>query len=190
MTAKKSPAKTTKKTPEPATPAENPGFTDRMKEAWKEVRKVGFIVFIIVSIPTIGIIEAISSMLDPKTLSKDDAGVLISIFTSTLPVTVGVMIMVLAWFRNWFSELNYIFFCVAVVIASTVIFNHTGIQLLKTAIKESGTDKLFGVPVYIFMHYLYAYGIWKTFSSLLLGAFGGWAVDRLYLAAANKKQFE
>jgi hypothetical protein len=152
--------------------------TGESQPAWKSdfdhVRKVGFWVYLFVSLPTLGIPALLSKVLEPGKLGVEEAFSMWSLVKLTAPLTVATAIVGIAILRKWFVGYSLVVFATAILIGATALSHTWGIG---TAIESSKATPSGGIPTALtrmLRSYADLYGPWPFFSSLVVGGFLAW----------------
>lgn len=170
-----------KKTVKPDT--EEPEPFGKLKTAWKDVRWVGFFVFLFVSIPSMAVSTLITKALSPSLMSAEMGQSLVEIALKTAPLTLAVIIITFVHAREW-VEFGWasVFVSIAVLLGTTLLLNEQGYEMIKVAWQNATGNVALTFLLNMVVGYLGMYFWWPFVSSLVVGIFGGWAADRLISA--------
>ncbi len=154
-----------------------------LKKAWKEVRWVGFFVFIFVSIPSMAVSTLITKLLSPGEMDAEMGQNLIEIGLKTAPLTLAVMIIIFAHLREWVeSGWASLFLSIFVLVGTTLLLNKQGYEMVQTAWAQATGNVVISFFLNLMLGYLQLYFWWPFVSSLVIGSFGGWATYRIISA--------
>lgn len=98
-----------------------------------------------------------------------------SVLQITLPLTVSVTFISIAFFREWFQGLGMFFFSFFVLVLCTILLAPNGLALVQGALNEpKGGNVITGTIFNLGKKYFDVYA-WQYFlSSLVVGTFLGW----------------
>jgi hypothetical protein len=115
-----------------------------------------------------GIVEHLSGM------SEEQVRTITDILKVTLPLTVSIIIISTAFFRQWFEGFWMFLFVSIVLVVCTIVLAPDGINMFKTAWNKSSSNVLYGTALNLGIAYFNLYELKYLFSSLILGIFLGW----------------
>ncbi|OWY18944.1 hypothetical protein C7N43_26195 [Sphingobacteriales bacterium UPWRP_1] len=169
--------------PPVSAPAEEQELFPELKKAWKEVRWVGFFVFLFVSIPSMAVSTLITRALSPELMSAEMGQSLLDVAFKTAPLTLAVILITFAHLRDW-ADFGWgsVLLSIAVLVGTTLLLNVEGYEMIKTAWQNSTGNVLITFLINLLLGYLQMYFWWPFVSSLVVGMFGGWATNRLISA--------
>ncbi len=158
-----------------------------LKKIWNRMSFVAFIV----TLPTFTISAFISKLIEPaKTVGE--------VIALTWPLTFSATILFMLIIRRWFQEQGgfdrIMAVCFLVVAPYLVALFFGATQIVDRRLAAPGWIWLqFLHPVHagtlaydILLYYFSAYGIWRTISAVVCGAFLAWAYEKVLLPRAQK----
>ncbi|OWY20181.1 hypothetical protein C7N43_22155 [Sphingobacteriales bacterium UPWRP_1] len=169
--------------PTVSVPDEEQELFPELKKAWKEVRWVGFFVFLFVSIPSMAVSTLITRALSPELLSAEMGQSLLEIAFKTAPLTLAIIVITFAHAREWVDfGWGSVLLSIPVLVGTTLLLNVKGYEMIKLAWQNATGNVLITFLINLLLGYLQMYFWWPFVSSLVVGIFGGWAAYRLISA--------
>lgn len=171
--------KTTNPAAEPAKEKKN---QQSLKQALKEISTAGGLtVFVITIISSFSLPGILATVLEGD-FSLDAEGIvlLFKMIKLTAPLTLGLVIIMLALMRDWVSEFWSTAILTSVVLVATTLFLREDGQSIISAVWSRTTgNPLFNFPLQLLLEYFRIY-FWIPFvSSFIIGFFISWTVNRL-----------
>ena len=107
-------------------------------------------------------------------VNKEMIDIVISVLTKTIPLSVSVILISIAFFREWFSGLAMFFYCFFVITICTLVLAPDGLEIVIGGVENPQGNVFTSTIVHIGKNYFEVYE-WRYFaSSLVLGIFLGW----------------
>jgi hypothetical protein len=129
--------------------------------------------------------QAIFLKLVKADVSEANSDTLFQVFLQTAPLTLGVMLVGIAMLREWFDD-GMLVFIVATMFASLHLGSWLGGLGTLPSMGEGWLTLLFGGIAF----YWKVYGPSLFVSSIVLGAFLAWVVNKLWPGPAAAKLFK
>ncbi|QQS31168.1 MAG: hypothetical protein IPM47_09730 [Sphingobacteriales bacterium] len=163
--------------------AEEEELFPELKKAWKDVRWVGFFVFLFVSIPSMAVSTLLTKLLSPTAMNAEMGQNLLEIALKTAPLTLAVIIIVFIHLRDWIEfGWGSLFLSIFVLLVTTLLLNKQGYEMIKLAWAQSTGNVAITFLLNLLLGYLGMYFWWPFVCSLVVGTFGAWATNRLITA--------
>ncbi len=144
------------------------------KKDLEEVRRVGFWVFILISLPTLTLPALIGKVIAPGMLGQSEVQSLWDVLVLTVPLTSAVAIFGVLLLRDKVDSGAHYFFLL-VLVGTTLLSSWVGLDsnISLSDIWEQSTN-LNVFLLRLLIQYWAAYQTWNFFSSLVVGGFLAW----------------
>ncbi|HOY21440.1 MAG TPA: hypothetical protein PLC89_29265 [Haliscomenobacter sp.] len=153
-----------------------------LKQALKDISTAGGItVFVITTLTSFSLPGILSTVLQGD-FSLDAEGIVLiwKMILLTAPLTIGIVVVIVALMREWVSEVWGISLLTsAVLIVTTFFLREDGQSILSLAWSRTTGNPFFYFPIQLLLEYFRIY-YWIPFvSSFIIGFFISWAINRL-----------
>ncbi|WP_373552825.1 hypothetical protein [Haliscomenobacter sp.] len=153
-----------------------------LKQALKDISTAGGLaVFVITTLSSFSLPGILSTVLQGDfSLDAEGITLIFKMIRLTAPLTLGLVIVMLALMRDWVSELWSTAILLSLVLVVTTLFlREDGHSIISVVWARTTGNPLFNFPVQLLLEYFRIY-FWIPFvSSFIIAFFIGWAVNRL-----------
>jgi hypothetical protein len=167
-----------------------PAMTTKTQEGISKpvsIGKIWAIVWIAITFLMMGCQAAVHGIVEHIAgVNEQMVGTVGTILKVTLPLTVSVMIISTALFREWFEGFWMFLFGSIVLVICTILLAPDGINMFKTAWNKSSSNVLYGTALNLGIGYFNLYELKYLFSSLIFGVFLGWIWSTRLIPFFNK----
>jgi hypothetical protein len=176
----KKPMEASEKTTNPAAEPEKKKHS--LKQALKDISTAGGLaVFVITTLTSFSLPGILSTVLQGDfSLDAEGITLIYKMIRLTAPLTLGLVIVILALMREWVNEVwSTAILLSLVLIVTTLLLREDGQSIISVAWGRTTGNPIFYFPLQLLLEYFRIY-FWIPFvSSFIIAFFISWAISRL-----------